>query len=247
MPVAAARGAVGVDFGLPFAEPASGLAAHQVRNATGRGADPVRSGDRVGVASLLGGPAGLGDAVGVGEDVGHVVVLGVQVGVLGTAVAVGPAEVVRWVGLDESPEARDFLGVAVEREVRALSDDPQPGRQVFVGEEVTAVVDTNPPFAVAGCGEFGEHRLFPAGQVIEHERQIGLVLGFHRREQEPSGTGVADFAANSRAGTGVVGTSVGQSAGPGGQRPGPHADRAQSRVLAQQPLRPRRVEVFGAG
>lgn len=98
VPVVAAGGAVGVDFGLSFAEPASGLAADEVRNATRWGADAVRSGDRVGVASLLGGPAGFGDAVGVGEDVGQVIVRGVQVGVLGAAaVAVGPAEVVRWV------------------------------------------------------------------------------------------------------------------------------------------------------
>lgn len=143
------------------------------------GAGP-RTASRVGFG--LGVPSGVLNGLFVGEDVGNLVALGVEVGVLGAAVGVDPAEVLGRVGLDVLPEEGDFFGVAVETGVGPGSCDVEPGQEVGRAVEVAAVVDPDPGAGELRVVEFGEHVGFPAVEVVEGGAEVSFVPGEDSRD-----------------------------------------------------------------
>ncbi len=186
------------------------------------------------VAGGLGVPPGRGGCGFVGEDVGDAVAFRVEIGVLRAAEAVDPPEVLRSPALDQFPETPDLFRICVEPGVGVVPDDPQPGDQVGVGEEVPGIVNPDPPVPEFRQVEFRAHSAFPAGQVVQDEPQIRLMPGENIRPPVRAMSGVASFPAYPSRWTGVVGAAVGESAGPRGKGPIPDTDGAKPPVLSEQ-------------
>lgn len=131
----AARGAFGVDLGLPGAERAITLPFHEVHNPVRRHPHQTRAKDRKQIAVLLGGPPGSGDGRLVGEHVGHSIHRRIQLAVLHTAVGVHPAEIRRWFWLHQPPKTTYLFRIAIEIHIRTSAANTKPRLQIFIGKK----------------------------------------------------------------------------------------------------------------